>query len=286
MAILNPPQSLALELLTPNPLNPRGEIDPASVEDLAASIAAQGILQPLLVTPDGVVVAGHRRRLAAIKAGLVEVPVLMRELTEAEQLEIMLVENIQREDLSPVQEARAYRRLVDSGMTQADVARRIGVNHARVQARLKLLELDDEVLERFHRLELPLVFAPVLLKVTEPHQQRPVFQDLTPGCVRADATKVVQVMGLRLDVNKGGWFAVIPDYRRFVVHSELRMIWNRPAKRIRPLILERDRRRCVRCGSTERLEVDHVISLARGGSSEVENLQTLCLPCNRAKGAR
>lgn len=113
-----------------------------------------------------------------------------------------------------------------------------------------------------------------------------VFQDLAPGCVRADATKVVQVMGLRLDVNKGGWFAVIPDYRRFVVHSELRMIWNRLAKRLRPLILERDRRRCVRCGSTERLEVDHVISLARGGSSEVENLQTLCLPCNRAKGAR
>lgn len=163
---------LALEALTPNPLNPRGEISPESVEDLADSIRSQGILQPLLITPDGVVVAGHRRRLAAIKAGLTEVPVLMRQLTEAEQLEIMLVENIQREDLSPVQEAKAYRRLIDSGMTQADCARRVGVNHVRVQARLKLLELDDEVLERFHRLELPLTLCPVLLKVTEPHQQR------------------------------------------------------------------------------------------------------------------
>lgn len=182
---------VTLEALTPNPLNPRGEIGRASVQELADSIRSQGILQPLLVTPDGVVVAGHRRRLAAMQAGLTDVPVIMRDLSEAEQIEIMLVENIQREDLSPVQEARSYRRMVDSGLTKADVARRIGVNHVRVQARLKLLELDDEVMERFHRLELPLAFVEPLLRVKEPHQQRRLA---TMAARRTMTTKQLETM--------------------------------------------------------------------------------------------
>ena len=86
--------------LRPNPLNPRGDVGGSGLEELAASIDAQGVLQPLLVTPDGVVVAGHRRLAAARMAGLDEVPVVLRELDPVQQQEIMLVENLQRRTLT------------------------------------------------------------------------------------------------------------------------------------------------------------------------------------------
>jgi ParB family chromosome partitioning protein len=88
--------------LKPNPLNPRGDVDASGLDDLAASIHAQGVLQPLLITPDGVVVAGHRRLAGARMAGLEQVPVVVRDLDPVQQQEIMLVENLQRQDLSPV----------------------------------------------------------------------------------------------------------------------------------------------------------------------------------------
>jgi ParB family chromosome partitioning protein len=125
--------------LRPNPFNPRGDVDDAGLEELAESIRAQGVLQPLLVTPGGVVVAGHRRLAAARMAGLVEVPVVIRDLDRIQQQEIMLVENLQRQDLSPVEEARAYRQLLDAGHTTAQLARRIGAPAARINARLVLL---------------------------------------------------------------------------------------------------------------------------------------------------
>lgn len=114
------------------------------VRDLAASITAVGIVEPLLVTPaDGkyVIVAGHRRHAAAQKAGLVEVPCTVRELTDAERVEIMLVENLQRSDLSPIEEASGYFRLVEFGLTQRELAGRIGRSARHVTARLALLEL-------------------------------------------------------------------------------------------------------------------------------------------------
>src|ERR1051325_845557 len=158
--------------LRPNPLNPRGDVNAAGLDELAESIRAQGVLQPLLVTPSGVVVAGHRRLAAAHMAGLQEVPVVVRDLDFVQQQEIMLVENLQRQDLSPVEEARAYRRILDEGHTTAQIARQIGVPAARINARLLLLKLDEQVQWMFHRGDLPLTLAPILLKVAEPSRQR------------------------------------------------------------------------------------------------------------------
>jgi ParB family chromosome partitioning protein len=90
-------------ILSPNPLNPRGAVDGPGLDELAASIRAQGVLQPLLITPDGVVVAGHRRLAAARIAGLDEVRVVVRDLDPVQQQEIMLVENLQRQDLSAIE---------------------------------------------------------------------------------------------------------------------------------------------------------------------------------------
>jgi ParB family transcriptional regulator, chromosome partitioning protein len=163
-----------IEALRPNPLNPRGELQSAGLEELADSIRAQGVLQPLLVTPAGVVVAGHRRLAAARLTGLSEVPVVVRDLDLVQQQEIMLVENLQRQDLSAVEEARAYERLLADGHTTAQLARRVGVSSARINARLVLLKLDEQVQWMFHRGDLPLTLASVLLKVADPIRQRKV----------------------------------------------------------------------------------------------------------------
>lgn len=164
-------RSRPIAQLSPNPNNPRGAVYSVTVEDLAASIRSQGILQPLLVLPNGTVVAGHRRLAAAKMAGLAEVPVIERKLTETEQLEIMLVENIQRDDLSPLQEARGFQQLMDQGLTQSNVARRIGVPSNRVQSRLGILKLYPEVQELYARHDMPTAIVSTLARVTDARQQ-------------------------------------------------------------------------------------------------------------------
>ena len=124
------------------------------VRDLAASITAVGIVEPLLVSPiDGdryVIVAGHRRHAAAQKAGMTEVPCTIRTLTDAERVEIMLIENLQRSDLTAIEEASGYFRLIEHGMTQKELARRIGRSARHVASRLALLELPKNVQDELH----------------------------------------------------------------------------------------------------------------------------------------
>jgi ParB/RepB/Spo0J family partition protein len=162
--------------LRPNPLNARGQLNPADVEQLADSIIAHvahgGILQPLLITPDGTVVAGHRRLAAARRAGLADVPVIVRALSPIEQLEIQLTENLQRSELSPIEEGRAYNHLIDAGSTLARIARAVGVPASRVRERLTLLDLDEHVQDRVHRGEVPLPVGLALVPLRDPVRQR------------------------------------------------------------------------------------------------------------------
>ena len=173
---------VALDLLDPHPHNPRGEIEPDSVQGLTASIKEQDVIEPLIVVPARdpgrtwkidryTVVAGHRRRVAAKAAGLSDVPVIVRDLSPVEQEEVMLAENIQRDDLSFLQEAKAFQRLIDAGMNQADVARRVGIDRNRVQQRLIILKLAVPVQTLFDQNELPIAAAPLLVKV-ESHDQQ------------------------------------------------------------------------------------------------------------------
>ncbi len=144
----------------------------ADVADLVNSIREQGIIEPLVITPEGTVVCGHRRLLAAKLAGLAEVPVVVRELDEREQLTVMLTENIQRADLSPLQEARAFRLLLDLGLTLQKLARRLGVTPPYAQQRLVILKLDPVVQALFDRRELPVTLARPLAKVADAEMQR------------------------------------------------------------------------------------------------------------------
>jgi len=138
-------QYVPINAIRPNPHQPRAHLDPAALDELAASIREHGVLQPLIVTHgeaegEFVLVAGERRWRAAQKAGLERVPVLVRDVTAQEQLELALIENIQRADLNPLEEAEAYRHLhEDFGLTHEEIAQRVGKSRVAVTNALRLL---------------------------------------------------------------------------------------------------------------------------------------------------
>lgn len=140
---------IPLARISPNPFQPRRHMDESSLEELAASIREHGVLQPVLVTEtlDGYqLIAGERRVRASRLAGLERVPAVIRQLADQDQLEVALVENVQRSDLDPIDEASAYRQLIDEfGLTQERVAERVGKARATVANTLRLLELHSDI---------------------------------------------------------------------------------------------------------------------------------------------
>jgi len=147
-------QQVDVDLIAPNPQQPRRQFDPEALEELAESVRHHGILQPLIVTrdvsesgaPSYRLIAGERRLQAARRAGLARVPVVVRDAQEIERLELALVENLQRADLTPLEEAEAFRRLVDEfGLTQEEVGRRLGRGRVAVANALRLLGLSPTI---------------------------------------------------------------------------------------------------------------------------------------------
>jgi len=140
---------LEITLLQANPLQPRGIISPDSLQDLVDSIREQGILEPIVVakTPAGYqIIAGERRWRAAKILGLVKVPVVIKETTPQGMLEMSIVENVQREDLNPIERAQAYKRLIDEfGLGTNEVARRVGKSAPTVSNTIRLLSLPDAI---------------------------------------------------------------------------------------------------------------------------------------------
>jgi ParB family chromosome partitioning protein len=152
-------RELPVETIKPNPNQPRTKIDPESLDGLASSIEANGVVQPLLVRPlpDGSyeLIAGERRWRAAQKAGLAKVPAVVRDQELAERLQVALIENMVREDLNPVDEARACAALVDDlGLSKEELARRVGRSRPAVSNLIRLLDLPDEALDLLESGEL------------------------------------------------------------------------------------------------------------------------------------
>jgi ParB family transcriptional regulator, chromosome partitioning protein len=152
-------RELPVEQIEPNPEQPRGSFDANALEALAGSIASAGLLQPLIVRPleDGrfELVAGERRWRAAQKAGLDRVPAVIRSSPEDERLQAALIENMVREDLNPVEEARACAALVDDlGISKEELARRVGRSRASISNLIRLLDLPDPVLRLLERGDL------------------------------------------------------------------------------------------------------------------------------------
>lgn len=144
-------KSIPISAITPLPGQPRSYFDEGTLGELAESIRARGVIQPIIVRPRGEgryeLVAGERRWRAAQKAQLHEIPAIVRELGDREVMALALIENLQREDLNPIEEARAYRRLADhEGMTQAEIAGLVDKSRSHVANMQRLLELPDDVL--------------------------------------------------------------------------------------------------------------------------------------------
>ena len=143
---------LAVADIVPHPAQPRRRFEQAALSELAASIAARGVIQPVIVTPHGSgkwqLVAGERRWRAAQLAQLHEIPALIRELSDREVTALALIENLQREDLNPIEEARAYHRLSDDdGLTQAEIAQLVDKSRSHVANLQRLLTLPEPVIE-------------------------------------------------------------------------------------------------------------------------------------------
>ncbi|MBI3060897.1 MAG: ParB/RepB/Spo0J family partition protein, partial [Deltaproteobacteria bacterium] len=156
-----------IDRIVPTPLQPRRPFDEAKIDELAASVRDQGIIQPLLVRRAGEryeLIAGERRLRAARKAGLTDVPVVVREAGNGETLELALIENLQREDLNPIEEASAYQRLQEEfDLTQEEIARRVGKGRPTVANSVRLLLLPKEVQQLVTAGKLPAGQARALL---------------------------------------------------------------------------------------------------------------------------
>lgn len=167
---------VGIDKIHPNPRQPRVEFDEGALAELVSSIRTQGVIQPLLVRRmadgDYQLVAGERRLRAAERAGLTHVPVFVREISEVESLELALVENIQRDDLSPLEEAAAYQRLINEfGHTQEAVAERVGKSRPAVANALRLLRLPESIKQDLARGRLTAGHARVLLSIDDADAQ-------------------------------------------------------------------------------------------------------------------
>jgi len=163
---------LAISSITPHPDQPRRHFDDAALDELASSIAARGVIQPVVVRPQSgggyQLVAGERRWRAAQRAQLHEIPAIIRDLDEREVMALALIENLQREDLNPIEEARAYQRLADQeGLTQADIARMVDKSRSHVANLQRLLALPEPVLALVEQGKLAMGHARALIGVED-----------------------------------------------------------------------------------------------------------------------
>lgn len=167
---------MPLSQIRPNPYQPRVAFDPEKLAELVESIRAHGVLQPVLLRRVGIeryeLVAGERRLRAAEMAGLPTVPALIRDLTERDQLEIAIVENLQREDIGPLETARAFHRLKEEfNLSLEEIARRTGKARSSISNLLRLLSLPEEVLQSLEVREITEGHARALLLLSEPWRQ-------------------------------------------------------------------------------------------------------------------
>ena len=176
---------LPISEIEPNRSQPRHDFDEESLRELADSIAAHGILQPLLVRPrpEGgyQLVAGERRWRASRMAGLFEVPVVIREMTDSEMMQISMIENLQRENLNPVEEAMGYRVLMDEyGLTQEEISRSVGKSRPVIANALRILALPQEILDMLKSGDISAGHARALLGFSDKAEQLMIARSVKP----------------------------------------------------------------------------------------------------------
>ena len=167
---------IPIDKIRRNPYQPRETFDPEKLEELADSIRVHGIIEPLVASKDGdgsyELISGERRLRAAKRAGLTEVPVVLKELGRRDKLEVAIIENVQREDLNPIERAKSYQRLIDEfRYGQEDVAKRVGKSRESVANSLRLLKLPEKIQEYIRTGKLSEGHGKILLGIAEPNKQ-------------------------------------------------------------------------------------------------------------------
>ncbi|MFY7951262.1 MAG: ParB/RepB/Spo0J family partition protein [Armatimonadaceae bacterium] len=237
-----PPGTTIVELpvakIQASPTQPRTHFDPRALDELAESIRANGVLQPILVRPatpgSWEIVAGERRYRAALKVGLQRLPVIVKELADDEALAIGLIENLVREDIGPLETARAYRRLMDEfAWSQEDMGRRVGKSRSAIANSLRLLELPAPILESLDRGELTEGHARALLGDRSQRQtdgfterQDEMFQAAVQGkaTVRDIERRMAATTARRKVRETGADFSGIEDLFRRSVGTRVRLV--------------------------------------------------------------
>jgi ParB family chromosome partitioning protein len=189
------PTEVELESIVPGSMQPRTHFDEASLQSLAESIRSHGIIQPLLVRRRGEgyeLIAGERRWRAAKLAGLTRVPVIVKEVPDDSLLEIALIENIQREDLNPIEEAQAYKKLIEAvGLTQEALASRVGRDRSYITNYLRLLRLPDDLQQLVIDGRLSTGHARTLLALSHVDLQRRMARKVIDGGLSVRATELL-----------------------------------------------------------------------------------------------
>jgi len=189
------PMEVDIDLLHPNRFQPRGRWDEQKLEELAQSIRANGVIQPIVARRrEGTfeIIAGERRWRAAQRAGIHKVPVVVREVPDDKLLEVALIENIQREDLNAVEEARAYQRLAaEFHMTQEQIAAAVGKDRSTIANVLRLLKLPEDVVAQLSRGDLTMGHARALLGVEDPAALRRAAREVVDGKLSVRDTEVL-----------------------------------------------------------------------------------------------
>ena len=169
------PPTLAVDLIDPNPDQPRRVFDVDRLDTLARSISRSGLLQPVVVRRAGQryeLIVGERRWWAARRAGLTEIPAVVADVAPEERLELAIVENVQREDLNPIELATAYRALAERGATQAEIGQRVGCDRSSVANHLRLLELPIDIQEDVEAGRISMGHAKAVLQLPESESRR------------------------------------------------------------------------------------------------------------------
>jgi ParB family chromosome partitioning protein len=222
-----PTTEVPTDLIDPSLLQPRSVFDEAKLDELAKSITANGVVQPVLLRRKGArfeLIAGERRWRAAIRAGLEQIPAVLRNVSDEKVLEIALIENIQREDLNPIEEARAYKKLIETlGLTQESVAERVGRDRSYVTNYLRLLRLPDDIQELVQSGRLSTGHARTLLGVDRVDTQRRIARKILEQDLSVRATEqAVRLAGEPKEVKAKQLRAPTTDANIRAAESKLR----------------------------------------------------------------
>jgi ParB family transcriptional regulator, chromosome partitioning protein len=221
--------------IKPNPFQPREDFDQQSIDELAQSIKEKGVIQPLLVRRKGdnyELIAGERRLRAANSLGLKEIPIIVRDVSDQDSLELALIENIQREGLNPIEEAHAYQHLVDKfQVTQEKISEVLGKARTTITNTLRLLKLPHEIQQEMKKGRISFAHGRTLLEIEDSNQQRRLAQDIiTKGLSVRELESLIKTSrpkGLRRKIGQGQsepLVAILEEQMQHALATKVRII--------------------------------------------------------------